>query len=216
MSVKKLVSSALFAALIAVCPNANAAIVGFLGSIDSGNPGMLGSLPRDFTLVLDFTPGPSGTSATATFGFPATPNVNTTNMDVNPAFNIATMGTINISNNMMGVDQFTFNGSFGANEIGTNPVFFSFSFTNPTDTIDNNMATPENIEMLVNGQTSISFQGGGGVGAFTTQGVIRGAPEPSTMIALTGLVCGGCGIGYRRRMKRKAAEEAEASEEVEA
>ena len=117
-------------------------------------------------------------------------------------------GDITVVNNNGpgGTDAFLFNGN--APTGGLDPahqVNFSFTFTKPMNTISSISVDPVNIAKVIRGQTSISFTSPTVSGV----GVIRGAPEPSTMIALTGLIAGGCGIGYRRRIKAKEAAEAE-------
>ncbi|WP_161604455.1 PEP-CTERM sorting domain-containing protein [Roseiconus nitratireducens] len=213
MNNKRVICAATMAALMTCC-QAQAAVVSFLGSVDSGRPGpVLGSLPRNFVLVLDYTPSPGGSSnTTGTLSFPATPNSNTSNTDPNPAVSVMTIGQVAIGNNTGagGTDFFSFNGNVPTGMLGPNQVNFSFTFTKPGDTLDSNELTPEAIATLVSGQTSVAFSGG--TGGFSGQGVIRGAPEPSTMIALTGLVVGGCGIGYRRR-KQSRSEDSEAISE---
>lgn len=204
MPFSKLLFSATLLASLAISAPANAAIVSFLGSVDTGSPGMLGSLPRNFVLTLDYTPGGSGSPATATFLFPATPNADTPNPSTHPDFSVVSAGNLSVADNFMGSDIFTFGGFIPAGDIGSKDVNYSFSFLNPTDTIDAPIANSENIAKLINGQSTINFSGGGGAGVFTASGVIRGAPEPSTMIALTGLIAGGCGVGYRRKMNAKA------------
>ena len=104
-------------------------------------------------------------------------------------------------------DRFTFAGSTPAGTLSPNITNFSFTFIKPTDTVSNNQLTTENIRKLITGNTQISFAGG--PGEIYAQGVITGAPEPATMAALSGLVVGGCGIGYRRRVRAKRQESKE-------
>ena len=206
MKLRTLIALSIFA----VCfSSADAALVGFLGSVDQGRPGpVLGSLPRNFTLTLDYTPttGGSTTINSATLAFPATPNPNTTNTNVEASALVmldTSVGGITVANNLGpgGEDFFRFVGRVAAGGLGPNNVDFSFTFLNPSDTITNNDVNPTNIATLLTGQTSIAFSGG--AGGFSGSGMIRGAPEPSSMIALCGLVIGGCGVGYRRRLKAK-------------
>lgn len=204
MLVRKLVSVAALLVIFVAGPSAEAAVVDFLGSVNTGVPGTLGSFPRNFRLTMTYTPGGGGSPASGMFTFPATPNGSVANPDVNPTSVIPMTGNLSVANDFGGNDIFTFGGQVAAGLLGANSVNFNFSFLNPDTTIDSPDATPENIAKLISGQTTISFSGGGGPGIFRGEGVIRGAPEPSTMIALTGLIAGGCGIGYRRRMKTKA------------
>ncbi len=196
-----------------LCGSADAATVGFLGSINQGQPGpILGSFPRNFSLTLNYTINPGGgvTPATGAFEFPATPNTGTSNPNSHPPIMALVNGNITVANNNGpgGTDSFQFNGNTPAGQLNpTLPVNFSFTFTNPVSTISSTSVDPVNIAKLIGGQTSISFTSATVSGV----GVIRGAPEPSTMIALTGLIAGGCGIGYRRRMKAREAAEAEES-----
>ncbi|MCS7471462.1 hypothetical protein NZK35_32850 [Stieleria sp. ICT_E10.1] len=169
---------------------------------------MLVSLPRNFKLILTYTPNPGGGApASGVFTFLSTPNAGTTNSNSHPKVTVAASGNISLGNNSGpgGTDVFVYNGQVAAGLLGPNNVNFAFSFTKPSDTITMGGVTPDNIAPLVSGQSSIAFIGG--AGGPNGVGTIRGAPEPSTMIALTGLVAGGCGIGYRRRMKAKNAEE---------
>lgn len=203
MLVRKLVSTVALLATFVLGSSANAAIVSFLGSVDTGVAGTLGSLPRNFKLTFDYTPGGSGSPVAGTFTFPATPNGLVPNPDTNPQSIIAMSGNLSVANDFGGNDIFAFSGEVAAGLLGVNKVIFNFSFLKPDTTIDSAIASPENIAKLIAGQTTIGFTGGGGPGIFRGEGVIRGAPEPSTMIALTGLIAGGCGIGYRRRKKGK-------------
>ncbi|MEM6468552.1 MAG: hypothetical protein AAF802_03210 [Planctomycetota bacterium] len=188
---------------------ANAAIVGFLGEVVQGREGpVLGSLPRNFTLVLDYNPVPGGSTTinSGTLRFPATPNGSTSNTNVESAVVVpldVSVGGLTVANNMgpMGEDLLNFTGRISAGLLGPNNVNFSFTFLKPGDTIDSVDLNPTSIGLLVTGQTSIAFSGG--AGGFSGQGSIRGAPEPATMIALTGLVVGGCGVGLRRRIRKR-------------
>jgi len=188
---------------------AEAALVGFLGSFDSSQPGpVLVSLPRNFVLTLNYTPNPAGgVTAGGEITFLATPNPGTSNPLTNPPVTVPVTGGISLGDNSGpgGTDVFVYNGSIAATLLGPNNVNFSFSFTKPSETITSGGVTPDNIAPLISGQSSIAFIGG--AGGPNGVGVVRGAPEPSTMIALTGLVIGGCGLGYRRRIKTTASKE---------
>lgn len=203
MKFSTLFSAALLSVVVG-SGSADAALVSFLGSVDTGSPVVLGSLPRNFKLTLDYTPAPGGvdTGVTGTLTFPSTPNGNTSNPDVNPEVSVATTGTIRVRNDFgPGVeDIFGFSGTVAAGLLGPNFVNYNFSFLNPSDTVTSTDLSPASIQLLVNGETSIAFSGG--PNGFRGNGVIRGAPEPTTMIALCGLVVGGCGVGYRRRKKK--------------
>lgn len=185
--------------LASVCVPATAATVSFLGTVQSGTAGpILGSFPRDFILTLDYTPNLGGGNAAAagTWIFPASGS--------NSLVSVATSGGIQIKDNSVSGDTFKFNGNVALGLLNpTAQVNYTFTFTNPVDTISSETVTEENIEQLIVGQTMISFNSPTVFGV----GSIRAAPEPSTMIALTGLIAGGCGIGYRRRMKAKTAEQ---------
>ena len=194
-----------------VCGSANAATVSFLGVLDNGVAGpILGSVPRDFVLTLDYTINPGGgvTPASGQFDFRTTPNPGGT-PDPYPGVSAVTSGFITVADNngQGGTDSFTFNASIPAGEISNNgsPVNYSFTFLKPNDTIDSNAVNPLNIEKLIAGETFIAFANP----QITANGSIRGAPEPATMVALTGLVLGGCGVGYRRRRKAKAEKDSE-------
>ncbi|MEO1617956.1 MAG: hypothetical protein AAFV88_19030, partial [Planctomycetota bacterium] len=179
----------LFTLLIAAASTgaANAAVVGFLGNVVQGRSGpVLGSLPRNFTLVLDYTPvaGGSTTINSGTLRFPATPNGSTTNPNIEPAVTVPldiSVGGVTVANNAgpMGEDFFQFTGRVSAGLLGPNNVNFAFTFLKPADTIDSVDLNPTSIGLLVSGQTTIAFSGG--TGGFSGQGFIRGAPEPGTM-----------------------------------
>lgn len=203
MTARKLICCLALMMSAVIATTGNAAVVSFLGSVNTGKPGTLGSLPRDFKLVLNYNvTGLASSPVIGTMTFPATPNANTTNPNTHPTSIIPLTGSLSVSNNFMGSDIFTFGGFVDPGLLGTKAVNFNFAFLNPTTTISTPVANPTTIAALISGQTAINFSGGGGVGTFGGAGVIRGAPEPSTMIALTGLVAGGCGIGYRRRLKK--------------
>lgn len=199
-------------ALAMSCSTADAAVVSFLGSVDSGSPVVLGSLPRNFTLVLNYVPDPVGgidTAVTGMFIFPSTPNANTTNPISEPEVTVATTGTIRVRNDFgpSVQDIFGFSGTVAAGLLGPNSVNYNFSFLNPSDTITSPDLSPSTVSALIRGETSIAFSGG--PNGFRGTGVIRGAPEPSTMLALCGLVVGGCGVGYRRKIRAKKEEAAD-------
>ena len=103
--------------------------------------------------------------------------------------------------------MFAHAGAIAATQLGPTNVSFAFSFTKPSDTVTSGAVTPENIAPLVGGMSTFAFVGG--AGGPNGVGTIRGAPEPNTMIALTGLIAGGCGIAYRRRRVKAASEKAE-------
>ncbi|MCA9140788.1 MAG: PEP-CTERM sorting domain-containing protein [Planctomycetales bacterium] len=197
----------IFAALAfaAICvSSADAALVGFIGTVDSGRAGpVLGSLPRNFTLVLDYTPtaGGSTTINSGTLAFKPTltnPNVI---VPLEPTF-----GGLQINNNggPMGQDFFTFTGRVNGPLLGPNNVNFSFTFLKPADTVSSVDLNPTSLASLIAGP-SVQIAFAGGSGGFSGTGLVRGAPEPSTMIALCGLVVGGCGVGYRRRLRKAQA-----------
>ena len=75
MKFSTLFSAALLSVVVG-SGSADAALVSFLGSVDTGSPVVLGSLPRNFKLTLDYTPSPGGvdTAVTGTLTFPSTPN----------------------------------------------------------------------------------------------------------------------------------------------
>jgi hypothetical protein len=182
-----------------------AAVVSFTGFVTPGRPGpVLQSLPRNFTLTLNYTPTTGGsTPATGTLAFPATPNPLVANPDVNPGVAVATTGNLAIGNDsgLGGTDFITWNGTVAPGLLGPNFVNYTFTFIQPGDTVNDVTLNPDTVKDLIRGQTSIAFAGG--TGGFSAPGTVVAAPEPSSMIALTGLVAGGVGFGIRRRMKRK-------------
>ncbi len=195
--------------MMAFSGSANAALVSFLGSVDTGSPVALGSFPRNFKLVLDYDPAPGGidTTVSGTLTFPSTPNPSTSNPDSNAEVTVATTGTLRVRDNFGTTPQdiAAFSGTVAAGLLGPNFVNYNFSFLNPPDTVSSTDLSPASLAVLINGETTIAFSGG--PNGFRGDGTIRGAPEPATMAALTGLVLGGCGVGYRRRKRRRAEEE---------
>lgn len=202
MSSTRCLIAALAFALIPVC-SSNAATVGFYGTFDSGTAGPLGSLPRDFVLTLDYSPSMSGlANTTGTFDFAAS--------GPDPAASYATSGGMVIEDNTGagGTDVFRLTGLIAAGDFGPTQVNYSFEFLNPAGTVNSVAINEASIQALIGGQATISFVGSG----TSVSGGITGAPEPSSMIALTGLVIGGCGIGYRRR--NKSAKDAEQDQDA--
>ncbi len=193
--------------MLLVGGSADAAVVSFTGVVQQGCPGpVLLSLPRNFTLTLNYTPTTGGTSLTnGTLAFPATPNSVVANPDVNPGVIVPTsMGSLTIGNDTGagGTDFITATGIVDPGLLGPNQVRYTFTFTQPGNTVGDLSLNPDSVKDLIRGSTSIAFNGG--TGGFSGSGTVVGAPEPSSMIALTGLVVGGVGFGIRRRVKKKA------------
>lgn len=198
----------LFALLFACCvTTANAAVVSFMGTLPAGplqvaGP-VLGSLPRDFTITYTYTPSATGLSTVSgTFTFLA----NTSD----PQVTVATTGNIALANNggTSGEDVFSVDGIVAAGLLGPTVSKYIFDFVKPSSTVSSNNLSPMAVAKMISGPTTINFKSG----PVRELGVVRGAPEPNTMIALSGLVIGGCGIGYRRRLRNKerAADDSEA------
>lgn len=192
--------------IAAICfSSADAALVGFLGTVDSGRAGpVLGSLPRNFTLTLDYTPTTGGSTVINAGTLAFKPTLSQPNVIV--PLN-SSIGGLQISNNggVGGQDFLTFTGRVDATQLGPNNVNFSFTFLKPSDTVTSVDLNPTSLATLIAGPpVLISFTGG--AGGFSGTGLVRGAPEPSTMIALCGLVVGGCGVGYRRRQQKAKSE----------
>ena len=139
--------------------------------------------------------------------FPATPNPLAANPDINPGVAVATSGALQVGNNTGagGTDFLTWNGTVATGLLGPNPVNYTFTFLQPSDTVNDVTLNPQTVEDLIVGTTTIAFAGG--TGGFSGQGTVTAAPEPGTMIALTGLVAAGAGIGIRRRFKKGQAED---------
>ncbi|WP_145209179.1 hypothetical protein [Planctomycetes bacterium TBK1r] len=164
---------------------------------------MLNSLPRDFTITYNYTPSATGLSTVSgTFTFLA----NTSD----PQVTVATTGNFAMANNAgtSGQDIFSVDGIIAAGLLGPSVSRYTFAFVKPTNTISSNNLSPLAVAQMIAGPTSINFKSGP-VRGF---GVVRGAPEPNTMVALSGFVIAGCGIGYRRRLKKHKETAVEASE----
>ncbi|WP_147868857.1 hypothetical protein [Stieleria maiorica] len=115
---------------------------------------------------------------------------------------VATSGEFALANNAgtSGEDIFSVDGTIAAGLLGPTITRYTFAFVKPTNTVGSDDLNPLTLSKMIAGPTSMNFKSG----PLRAMGVIRGAPEPNTMIALSGLVIGGCGIGYRRRQRSKA------------
>ena len=183
----------------------DAAIVSFTGSLLTGDPGNLGTLPRPFVLTLDYSENLVGNTAGATGSF----EFSATTTPAQAARSVPTTGTITIVDapGPGGNDSFSFSGSIPAKQLSNSnqAVLYNFSFLQSADTIDNSFVSAENISKLIIGSATTSLVNN----QVNTQGILFGnlqsVPEPNAASALIGLVGICCGFEYRRRRKRRRA-----------
>lgn len=171
----------------------DASVVSFQGTILGGTGSLFGTIPPDptrpFTLEVDYTP--SATLAASITGgtFVVAPGT---------TFGV-TGGTITVVNQpspSQDMAAFTVNVASGANS-GV------LSFIMDRDAISASVASQSNIEAIVLGNSADNFIANFGAGG-TYVGSIANVPEPSSCLAMLGLVGGGA-WGWRRRKQRATA-----------
>ena len=207
MKFKILLALALLASLT-TSNKADAFAIPFTGVLTNGSiPSVFGSFPREFSLFVSGTdrPGRNSAPASGTMDLSATPNGS--NPDTNPALSLSLTGTVFVVNNHPsdGLDVLSL--SLRVTGGGVTPgANINFAFRAPASTIPTGGVTgvtSDNVAAILGNTLFTPIVTAGGP-LFRSGGSISGAPEPSTMIALCGLVAGGFGIGYRRRKKASA------------